>query len=75
LWDTRGVLSLYGSPAKPGYFCRVFQVVLTSTARLETGGCQMPLSFMLMVPADFCRQDLCFVNCMCHGKLIGFLVQ
>ena len=52
-----------------------FTRVLTSTARLETGGCQMPLSFMLMVPADFCRQDLCFVNCMCHGKLIGFLVQ
>ena len=42
LWDTRGVLSLYGSPAKPGYFCRVFQVYKGPDIDRQIGDRRLP---------------------------------
>eukprot|EP00435_Cladocopium_sp_Y103_P039111 s1573_g10.t1 len=42
LWDVKGVLSLFASPVKPNYFCRVFQVYKSAEHDRQIGDRRLP---------------------------------
>jgi hypothetical protein len=76
LWDCRGLLSLFGAPLAPGYFCKVFQVYKTPECDLQIGDRRLPNAseFQLDGPSKFASRAPSVPNACAPRRSLRFRV-